>query len=139
MQARQKLTLDLFGEKTFVWQWVSRFPTVRSHFWRKFRKSNILTKELISRKNFSVKRNSRFPHNMTQHSVVCSLRKFWNLTAIFFSQKFRQIKVLLKNVTVNWFDGKHFAWQWISLFSTLVYVQISGIYSHYFLSNISWK
>ena len=39
--------------------------------------------------------------------------------ATVFSQKFRQINVLLKNFTVNWFDGKNFAWQWISRFSTL--------------------
>ena len=40
----------------------------------------------------------------------------------FFSQKFRQINVLLKmNFTINWFDGKRIAWrrQWISRFSTL--------------------
>ena len=36
-----------------------------------------------------------------------------------FAEKFRQIKVLLKKFTINWFDGKRFAWQWISCFSTL--------------------
>ena len=36
-----------------------------------------------------------------------------------FSQKVRQINVLLKSLTINWFHGKKFAWQWISRFSTL--------------------
>ena len=38
---------------------------------------------------------------------------------VFFPQKFRQINVLLKNFTINWFHGKKFVWQWISRFSTL--------------------
>ena len=42
-----------------------------------------------------------------------------------FSQIFRQINVLLKNFTINWFDGKNFAWQWISRFSTLCHT-VSG-------------
>ena len=37
------------------------------------------------------------------------------------SKKIRQINVLLKNFTINWFDEKNFAWQWILRFSTLCF------------------
>ena len=41
------------------------------------------------------------------------------VTATIFSQKFRQISILVKNFTINWFDGKKFVWQRIARFSTL--------------------
>ena len=51
------------------------------------------------------------------HYYYCG--NFWILLpATVFSQKFRQINVLLKNSTINWFDGKKFEWPWISRFST---------------------
>ena len=54
-----------------------------------------------------------FPHFAMQWK--CTLRKLQNFTATIFPQKFRQIIVSL-----NWFDGKKFAWrQWIFRFSTL--------------------
>ena len=34
-----------------------------------------------------------------------------NFTVTDFSQKFRQINVLLKNLPINSFDGKKIAWQ----------------------------
>ena len=42
------------------------------------------------------------------HTVVCTLWKLRDSTATVFSQKFRQINVLPKNFTINWFDGKNF-------------------------------
>ena len=54
-----------------------------------------------------------FPHHT--HSV--EITKFYCHS---FSQKFRQINVLLKNVlSFKLIWRKRFAWQWISLFSTL--------------------
>ena len=56
----------------------------------------------------------------TQWTLSCTLWKLRSFPApaTIFSQKFRQINVLLKNLTINWFDGKSFEWQWISRFST---------------------
>ena len=67
----------------------------------------IWRKKILARENFS------FFH------TVSTLWKFRNFIATVFSQKFRQINVLLKNFTINWFDGKKFAWQWICRFSTV--------------------
>ena len=44
---------------------------------------------------------------------MCTLWKLRNFTATVVT------KILLKNFTINWFDGKKFALQWISRFSTL--------------------
>ena len=54
-----------------------------------------------------------------------------SLTATVFSQNFRQINVLLKNFIMNWFDGKSFAWQWISRFSTLWDVHTAALCGNY--------
>ena len=70
----------------------------------------LVTKELIWRKKISVREN---------FAVFDTLWKLRNFTATVFPQLFRQIKVLLKNFAVNWFDEKSFPWQWISRFSTL--------------------
>ena len=83
-----------------------------------FRQINYLViswvKPLLTR-NFSEKSVWETFYNF--HTVT--LWKLQNFTATIFSQKFRQINVLLNNFTINWFDGKRFAWQWISRFSTL--------------------
>ena len=50
------------------------------------------------------------------HYFYCKMQ---TVESTVFTQKFRQINVLLKNFTIDWFDGKKFAWQWISRFSTL--------------------
>ena len=42
-----------------------------------------------------------------------------------FSEKIREINVLLKNFNLNWFDEKKIAWQWISRFSTLCKVNLT--------------
>ena len=63
----------------------------------------LLVKKLISR-NFSKKsgkENFRNLHNCAQHTVEITEFYFHGL-----SQKFRQINDLLKNFTINWFDGK---------------------------------
>ena len=48
--------------------------------------------------------------NFSFYHTVWKLRntlwKFRNFTATVFSQKFRQINILQKNITINWFDGK---------------------------------
>ena len=73
------------------------------------------------------------------------LWKFRNFTATVFSQKFRQINVLLKNFTINWFDGRKFAWQRISRFSTrcvphwiVVQIRLWKLMLTFF-ERISWK
>ena len=81
-------------------------------------------KQLISRK---------FLIMIAFYSTLCSQCTLWklrNFTATIFSQKFRQIDVLLKNFTISWFDGKKFAWQWIFHFSTLCSVEKQDILSH---------
>ena len=60
--------------------------------------------------------NMLLSRNFCQKRVQWKLRHF---TDMIFSQKFRQINVLLKNFTINWFDGRKFGWQWICRFSTL--------------------
>ena len=62
-------------------------------------------------KFFSKKLISR---NFCEKMVTAKFRNFQG----FFSQKFRQITILVKKFTINWFDGKKFAWQWISRLST---------------------
>ena len=94
---------------------------------RKLRKHNVEITEFYCHDFFA-----KFPSN--QHLLnkfnLCKLlwrkklrgKPYWNFGILlprFFSQKFRQINVLLKNFTVNWFDGRKFAWQLISRFSTL--------------------
>ena len=97
-------------------------------FWQKFRESNGFTKvnykttkDLIwlTEHFFGESEFLVFPR--TQH---VTLWKFRNFIATVFSQKFRQINVLLKNITIHWFDGKKFAWQKISRFSTLCYCTV---------------
>ena len=81
---------------------------------------------------------NQFPHYLLENMLIslkfCCIKcitmleliqvhfthwKFRNFTATVFSQKICQINVLLKNFTINCFDGKKFAWQWIFRFSTL--------------------
>ena len=76
--------------------------------------THLLNKELIWREKISVRVNFSF-----FHSLVHTLWKLQNFTAMISPQKFRQINVLLKKFTIDWFDGKKFAWQWICRFSTL--------------------
>ena len=80
---------------------------------KKFRQINFLVISLVI---------MLFSRNFWQKWVRVNFRNFhttlWklrNFTATDFPQNFHQIKVLLR----NWFDGKKFAWQWISRFSTL--------------------
>ena len=52
-------------------------------------------------------------------------------------QKLRQINVLRKNSTINWFDGKKI---YVAVnFSFFHSLEITEIYSHVFMAKISWK
>ena len=102
-------TLSLFTENLWF------FPSNQRFYLKKLR-----TKELISRKFLSVIAfYSTFPH---------TLWKLRNFTAKGFSQNFRQIIILQKNFTTNWFDGKKFAWQWIFYFSTMCHSALWHLY-----------
>ena len=110
-----------FDEIFFGWRtvWKLRTFTVITIFWQKFRESNVFTKALIWR-NIWVTVNFSFFHTVRKslcHSVTLEITQFY-CHATVFTQKFRQINVLLQNFTINWFDGKKFTWQWISRFST---------------------
>ena len=69
-------------------------------------KKYVLTKEMIWRNIFSVRVNFWFYHTVCYHTVEITKFDLYS-------------KTILKNFTVNWFDGKKFAWQWIFQFSTL--------------------
>ena len=74
-------------------------------------------------------KNVTFTKFLSEKCDSNTLWKFLNFAATVFSQKLRQInvlRVLLKNITINWFDGKnlhgreflvfpHCVFQWISL------------------------
>ena len=97
----KKLLKNWFHGKKFRWERILRFPHCAlctvwklrkfslTLFWQKFRETNSLTKEitkeLVSRKKFSVRENFTF-----FHTVATSLRRGKNekFTA---TQKFRQI------------------------------------------------
>ena len=68
-------------------------------------------------------------------NTVWKLQKF-SLTL--FSQNFRESNVL-KKLLKSWFAEIFFQWKIIFCFSTLHSVEITGILSHAFLVNISWK
>ena len=55
------------------------------------------------------------------------LWKLQNFTATIFPQKFRQINVLLKKFTINWFDGKNFAYGEILVFPHCVFANFTKI------------
>ena len=111
------------------WESISRFSTppqrenygnlLSLYFGLKFVKPTYLLKKIINSwfDEFFFRWeyiNFWFFHNV--HTTLWKLQKF---TATVFSQIFRQITVLLKNFTVNGFDEKYFAWQWISAISTV--------------------
>ena len=103
----------------FTLRKLQRFTLISHFFRKKFVKVTVLLKKLL---------NSWFDEIFVSvrvffffsffHTVPFTLLKLRNFTATVFWQIFRQIKVLLKNFTMNWFDGKNL-WQWISSFSTL--------------------
>ena len=88
-------------------------------FFRKKSSIHRFTKELyytyidLTGKNLHGSEFLVFPH--------CVRTNYGNYRILLprFLQNFRQINVLLKKFTINWFDGKRFVWQWISPFSTL--------------------
>ena len=47
--------------------------------------------------------DEKFARLVVKH---CTYVELQNFTATVLSQKFRQFNVLLKNFTINWFDGK---------------------------------
>ena len=101
-----------------------------NQFFKKIRaitiQCNLVRNALISRKcekNIAIESNFCNIHtmqcnaNMIQNSKH-TLWKLLNFIAKVFSQKFRQINVLQKNFSMNWFDEKKMlGWQWISSFS----------------------
>ena len=66
------------------------------------------------------------------HTVLCGkILHTVEITRFYcqgFSQNFRQIIILQKNFTTNWFDGKKFAWQWIFYFSTMCHSALWHLY-----------
>ena len=85
---------------------------------------NLFLLQLNEKKNSLKKQWIRWFHAIFSHKKPCStVWKLRNFNATVFSQIFRQINVLLKNFTLNWFDEKKFTWQRISRFSTSHTVQ----------------
>ena len=78
-----------------------------THFWQKFREINFLLKNFtlnwFDEKNFHGSEFLVFPQCDTQNCGNYD-RSF---SAMIFSQKFCQINALLKNFTINRFDGKN--------------------------------
>ena len=103
---------------------------ILTHFCQKFRESNgftkEITKELIWRNSF-MRMNSSFFQSMEITEFYCH--------HAFFSQKFRDINLLLKNFTLNWFDDSEFL-----VFNTVSYsVKITQFYCHHFVAKIPSK
>ena len=71
--------------------------------------------------------------NFCQKSVRENLRNFHTVVIL---QKFRQINILQKKFTINWFDGKEFAWQIVSQFSTLWWGNYRNLLSRFFGKNV---
>ena len=103
------LVRDNFSFSTLCIQYCHR----GHRFWAKLSSNQNFTKELYCKLIWR-KKNLRDSELL----VFRTLWKLQNFTATIFSQKFRQINVLLNNFTIIWFDGKKFAWQWISRLST---------------------
>ena len=61
-----------------------------------------LVKPLLSR---NICQKCVIANSRNFHTVHCAMHNF--TAATIFSQIFRQINVLLKNFTINWFDGKN--------------------------------
>ena len=99
--------ITLISMNKFSWN------QVFSNFFIKTLFSQLLAKKYI-RVNF------RNFHTMVQCAQCGKLQTF---TATVYSQKFRQINVLLKNFTISWFDGKKIAWLAVnfSFFHTVTY------------------
>ena len=76
-------------------------------------------------------------HEKTAHSAHCG--NYGILLPRFFLQKFRQITILVKKCTINWFDGKKFAWQWISRLSTLCSANKNASWYHITVRKITIK
>ena len=121
------------------------FNANRDHHF--FRQINIftkeVTKELISRKKFEHNRVTVLFHS--RHLVLtveiteiyCHATVFWQI--------FLQIKVLLKNFTVNWFDEKYLACAWQAVNFLFFHTVLSVVWKlrkftlTHFWAKISWK
>ena len=57
----------------------------------------------------------------------------------FFFKKFRQINVLLKNFTINWFDGKKIVWQQHTVEKREILFHRKNISSNQLFSNLFTK
>ena len=87
------------------------YRNLLSHFFGKnFVKATHLLKSWFDGK--TLMRVFSFFHTVLcyPHCVLAAVRKLWNFTATIFSRKYRESNFLLKNFTLNWFDGKKIAW-----------------------------
>ena len=97
------------NEITVCTLWKLRKFTL-THFWQKFRESNVFTYELVSRNIFDESESLGFPHNKKWNLKKFTLTLFWlNVRVIGVFTKEISKQLIWRNICTIW-KSKNFFW-----------------------------